>query len=88
MCIPVVPRLFVAVMSSWRHELVENLRQISLQTGLEFNGSDRPGAPNVKQMYNSCLDPARSYDPSDLICDIVHVTVAAGGEFDPLLVST
>jgi len=48
MPVPVVPRLLMTVVAAGRNELVQNGRQILLQSWLELNGTDCRRAPTLK----------------------------------------
>ena len=86
MTIAVVPGLFVAVVAAGWNELVKNFRQIALETGFEFDCADRSGAADGEDVDETGANAGLLSDGGDLVGEVVHVSVAGGGERDLVLV--
>jgi hypothetical protein len=77
MAVAVVPRLLVAIIPAGRNQAIEELRQIFLKARLEFDGSQRRGAPHSKDVDNPGLNGRLLDNFSYRLGQIVHVSVAA-----------
>ena len=86
MSVAVVPGLFVAVVAAGRDEFVENLRKVALEAGLELDCAYGSGAADGEDMDEASTDSRCCGDGGDLFGEVVHVSVAGGGEGDLLLV--
>ena len=53
MAVAIVPGLFVAVFAAGRKQFVQYVRQVFLETQLEFNGSNRGGAADIENMRDA-----------------------------------
>ncbi len=73
--VAIMPGLFVAVVAAGRDELVQYGGQITLQPRLELNGADRSCAPDVENIDCAGPDPGLGHHRSNLLSDVVHVTV-------------
>lgn len=87
MGIAVMPGLLMAIVTTGRDELVENLRHIAFEAGLELNGADGASGANVEDVGNADLDQGLAYDVCHFVGDVLHVTVSSSGDNDFVLIS-
>jgi hypothetical protein len=74
--VAVMPRLFVAIVTAGRDELVQNGRQVMLQSRLELDGGDRCRTSDVEHVGGPRLNCRLGDDGGNLPGQIVHVAVA------------
>ena len=67
-------------------QLVQNVRKVLLQAGLELDRADAPGATDVEDMNQAGPDPRAGDDALDLPGDVMHVPMTAGVNCDFVLV--
>jgi len=85
--VPVMPRLFVAVATAGRNELVQDGRQVVLKPRLKFNGAQGSRTPHIEDVDGAALDSRGTYDFGNLPGKIVHVTVTLRRDLNLLLIS-
>jgi hypothetical protein len=56
MPVPVVPRLFMAIMPARRNEFIEQSWQVCFKSRLKFDCADRAGAADVEHIHETCLN--------------------------------
>jgi hypothetical protein len=78
MPVAVVPSPLVAITAAGWNQLVQNRRQVSLQSRLELNRSDGGRAPDIEHVDDSSLDAGRVHHVVDFIRNVVHVSVTFG----------
>ena len=83
--VPVMPRLFVTVVTAGRNELVQNGRQVLLKPRLKFNGAQGGRASNVEDVDGAALDCRGTHNFCNLLGKVMHVTVTFRGDENLLL---
>jgi len=78
--VPVVPRLFVPVVTAGRNELVQNGRQVMLKPRLKFNCAQGGRTSNVEDIDGTALDCRGTDNFCNLLGKVVHVTVTVSGD--------
>lgn len=76
--VPVMPRLFMTVVTAGRNELVQDGGQVALKSRLEFNRAQGSRAPNIEYVDGAVLDSRGTYNFSNLFGKVVHVAVTLG----------
>lgn len=84
--VSVVPGSLVAVVSAWGHEPVEDVGEVLLEAGFEFDGADGSGAADVEDVGDAGLDVGFVDCVGDVAGDVVHVAVPGGGYGELILV--
>lgn len=82
MTVAIMPRLFVAVVLARRHQSIEHLRIVLLESRFELDRADRGRTPDRKHVDDADLDTGFSDDPIDFRRDVVHVAVFFRSQFD------
>jgi len=77
----------VAVVAAGWDKLVQNGGQVMLQARLKLNRANCSRAPNIENVRCASLDSRGVHDRSDLLCDVVHVTVPLSADRNVLLVA-
>src|SRR5262249_55966846 len=85
MAVAVVPGLLVAVSPARRQQLIEHLRQVLLEAGLELDGADRRRAADGEDVADAGLHPRAGDDAAHVLGEVVPVAVARRPEGDLLL---
>ena len=85
--VPVMPRLFVPVVTAGRNELVQNGRQVMLKPRLKFNCAQGGRASNVEDVDGAALDSRGTHNFCNLLGKVVHVTVTLSVDENLLLMS-
>jgi hypothetical protein len=62
--------------SGWAESACRGLRQVLLQSGLELDGPDSGCTTNVENVHCASLNAGRTYDPRDLLGEIMHLAIA------------
>lgn len=83
--ISVVPSFFMTVVAAWRHQAIKHGRIVLFESRLELDRSDRTGAAHIENTDRANLNTAFADDLRHLTGDVVHLSMMAGCELDPLL---
>jgi hypothetical protein len=85
MAVAVMPSLLVTVFSAGWNEPVEHLGKITLEPGLELDGSDGRRAADAKNMGNARAHASAMHDFGHVAGDVQDMAVAFGLEMELLL---
>ena len=85
MSVSIEPRAFVTIVAVWRHQLIQDIWQVLLQTGLELNGPQRARAADIEQVHDTRSDARIGNDFLRFRSDVVDITVSGGIQSDLIL---
>lgn len=85
--VAIVPGLLVAVVAAGRDELVQDFRKVALESRLKFNCADAGRASDGEDVDDAGANTGCRGDGRNVRGEVVHMSVAAGGERNLLLVS-
>src|SRR5437764_2973508 len=83
--VTVVPCLFMSVIATRRNQLVQNRRQVLLQSRLKFNRPYGGGTANIEDIDDTRFDVRMRDCCGDILGQIVHVSLAGGGDSELML---
>ncbi len=87
MAIPVMPGLFVPIVAARGKEPVQSIRQIFLESRLEFDGPDRRGAADTENVGQPGFDTGSADNLADFLRQIVHGAMSGGLDLNFSLVN-
>ena len=87
MSVAVMPRLLMTVIAAGRNEIVQNGRQVMLQSWFELNRTDRRRAPNIENVDRPRLDSGGVHDRGHLLGEVVDIAVPFRGDRKLLLIA-
>ena len=78
--VAVVPRLFVAVVTTWGNQPIEYLRQVALKSRFKLDRADRAGAADIEHVRRANGNATTGNDLRNTGGDVLQVAMA--GRFD------
>ena len=86
MSIAVLPSQFVAVIAARRHQVVEDLGEITFKSRFKLDRTDSSGTTDVEDVGDAGVQATPLDDGIDRGGDVVHGAVAAGVNRESFLV--